>query len=1144
MKLTNYTEKSSNKSLLYLFVLLLAMIMLIALGNTTIASASSRAFPDQNGNGDKNFLTGVVSTGTIGRFSKDQTGGIEIKNDFYGPDTWIKAYSDTPFAKSEFNIDFQGSFYEDMCNADHDAKVQIEFWNAKKDGTRGGYIDGSRNTYYAHRNKLARADNDLCKDGGLAENRTVKVHNSNWWTGPEDETQKYTVFIKVSIFNESDINSGVWNQDAASESELFNNHLKNHPNHPLGRFFIRSKSMYFGNWGMYQSGNDALESPTFLGTKDPSARNNVLNTQYNDNSFFEDPARRRVYRFSPSCKFFEDTKATEKDVWVYWFDDDVDLDKDEAKIQMIFEDVTTGQRVKTINGYNERLDVAKDKPKEQLQKNLLNPNDLVGYANPDGSGEGFGGKGQPGRAKIRVKEGHKYQWIIRPAPGTEGINDHRYTNKIAMWIPFDNAFPDEKNCDVPETGDLTCDLLKIPAENFSGTQRYQVWIKNTEFSGGPGPGDDSFQFNSVRDKATGGVQHYLSLPTNPNAPLYSRSGDIYAYVRIYKTDHENDGTHKDYQLSIKNCYQASCKVDIYGQLGDGNITNNGKVEKNKLFGVVVTISNTGDHSIPLNFVGPNRDGSGNPIGIPLIVAERSAWFNWNYGITQPPGSIPAGATRTVPILIGAKNDISRTGLLFFIQYPSALRRINASPTDFNLAVCGAYVDTYQHFNITPTADVQFDDNINEDPKTVTFSHGWEETEGPAGNAIRVTGARHVKRKGVGQEIFPQPVRDTYLGQAQNVSPPSEALTDVQVGDQYCAQTWINRGSGWIGPGGPDDVVNAVDKSSAEQCIRVSNKPYLRAYGGDVSAGGWFAGQATKCQGGINAYTRTNGPTISSTRSGSGVQFAALAIDTIKGFTSASLRSANSSAADAKPPFGLSFSNQNFTPSTGNSIDSLAGGSFGWCPTITDYYGTTKYLSNTDTDSIDSGIITNKRGQTHLSGNQTIGNLSVSSQRAVYVEGDVYIDGNITYADNGSSTKDMPNFALIVKGNIYIAPGVTQLDGLYVAQPKNDGSGGVSGGVISTCASENGVNKVNYTECKNQLTVNGAFVADYIHFLRTINTLRDSKPREKLSESSAAEIFNLNPEVYLANPAFRSEGGSSDGEGIGKYDFITTLPPIL
>ena len=141
--------------------------------------------------------------------------------------------------------------------------------------------------------------------------------------------------------------------------------------------------------------------------------------------------------------------------------------------------------------------------------------------------------------------------------------------------------------------------------------------------------------------------------------------------------------------------------------------------------------------------------------------------------------------------------------------------------------------------------------------------------------------------------------------------------------------------------------------------------------------------------------------------------------------------------------------------------------------------------------------------------------------------------------------------MVEGGSIYIDPGVRQLDGVYVAQ-----KGGGTGGNIYTCAS--GVGQFPETDllsqCRNQLVVNGAFVAEKVYLERSWGSLRNAQPGEKLQLTNrdcgdsgtttlndcAAEIFNYSPELYLAQPAITPIGGPSTG----KYDFITSLSPVL
>jgi len=118
----------------------------------------------------------------------------------------------------------------------------------------------------------------------------------------------------------------------------------------------------------------------------------------------------------------------------------------------------------------------------------------------------------------------------------------------------------------------------------------------------------------------------------------------------------------------------------------------------------------------------------------------------------------------------------------------------------------------------------------------------------------------------------------------------------------------------------------------------------------------------------------------------------------------------------------------------------------------------------------------------------------------------------------------------VKGNIYIAPGVTQLDGFYIAQAS---SGSATNGVIYTCASAPftaaPLNRNLQNTCSTALTVNGSFNARQVWLLRTAGTL----------STTPAEKFNYVPELWLSAPFDNGLGGTS-----GDYDSITSLPPVL
>jgi hypothetical protein len=132
---------------------------------------------------------------------------------------------------------------------------------------------------------------------------------------------------------------------------------------------------------------------------------------------------------------------------------------------------------------------------------------------------------------------------------------------------------------------------------------------------------------------------------------------------------------------------------------------------------------------------------------------------------------------------------------------------------------------------------------------------------------------------------------------------------------------------------------------------------------------------------------------------------------------------------------------------------------------------------------------------------------------------------------------MPLFQLVVRGNIYISESVTQLDGIYIAQPTS-----ATNGNIYTCASASGVpvatnDTAIYTRCSNTLTVNGAFIAREVQFLRTRGTLSQSSPAELSTSGNIAEVFNFSPATWIQQPPVPTDM-------LEGYDAITSLPPVL
>ena len=462
---------------------------------------------------------------------------------------------------------------------------------------------------------------------------------------------------------------------------------------------------------------------------------------------------------------------------------------------------------------------------------------------------------------------------------------------------------------------------------------------------------------------------------------------------------------------------------------------------------------------------------------------------------------------------------------------------------------------YRHFNIDPHANLNGD---SENPTTINYTTGGNKTEGPDVNVTDTSWLQYAPYGGGFSTVDGNHNTPRTYG-----APPDESFNynpppPIKAGDQYCAHVIISPANGYVDVNGGMVYTNAAQADSS--CIRVNNKPYIHAINSDVSAGGGFGKSCTKVSAGIKTYTKSAGV---QQPGGSGVQIGALSIGSVYGFNSANLRGA---APDSSTE-GLTFANTGIASPGG--VAPYLGGDLGDNHCVNDYFS----LKPDNTPNNGGGFvdISTLSGPNYYSGDVTLnsaGDASIANGKniAIYVDGDVTIKHNVKYANATAAggyggIENVPSVYVVARGNIYIDPGVSQLDGMYVAQPTD--AAGNNKGVIYTCAA----NKTPYDDpsmlgswlgsCRRQLVVNGSFVAQHIHLLRTFGSIRDSgqypgehlfgKPSLTCSDSGntslgdcAAEIFNLTPELFLAQPAITPTTGPTTGT----YQYITSLSPVL
>jgi hypothetical protein len=313
--------------------------------------------------------------------------------------------------------------------------------------------------------------------------------------------------------------------------------------------------------------------------------------------------------------------------------------------------------------------------------------------------------------------------------------------------------------------------------------------------------------------------------------------------------------------------------------------------------------------------------------------------------------------------------------------------------------------------------------------------------------------------------------------------------DAVIGSQYCEKLSLTNMSGGI-----------ANKSS-EACATVIARPIVKFSGSDVD----FCGSG----GSVHTWAKLKGGAYV----GSSSQYALFIYNAISGDGSDKKGFFSGAITTVTDPKKLTFAN------IGAGV-----GTFGkdWGdtkPTCTNYFSD-EYGTNGEKLPIDrTGI------ETPVSGSVASRIIALGTHTTTYINGDAVISGKIVYADSNSwgSASNIPSYRLIVSGNIYIDPSVTQLDGFYFA-----------GSNIYTCSTGSSYDphSANYfTDCNDPLTVNGAFQAlGSIKYWRTGGTLNLDTP---------AETFTFSPEMFLTSRWMGSSSFSGD-----QIQSLKSMPPVF
>lgn len=507
--------------------------------------------------------------------------------------------------------------------------------------------------------------------------------------------------------------------------------------------------------------------------------------------------------------------------------------------------------------------------------------------------------------------------------------------------------------------------------------------------------------------------------------------------------------------ATRNCISVSCNiksvVDYNGRPGGiivagdtvvvtGHITNTSPSDGPNLNWPYLT--GTGGNSSGAGVLGPN--GGNGDVTINVTAPGPAQYWTLNYSVAGVPATAACPPV-TVPV---------------YEHFSSTL---------------GAQTD------LKPTAEHPYD---GADYKTT----------------VNVSETNHPVNIPTNSQFYKKPAAGGQIGINSNTGGTYTAPTQVafsghynipagsyQAGDEFCSHIHADYTSGYVGP--DNNVVGGVGPSDVSSCPRIANEPYFKVYNSTITAGGEFDNctDASHGGGGILAGYNDNDDPAGVDR-GSSSELSALALIKITG-----VASAQSPGNINRSPTDLTFANTVGGDITTNRESPSLGGNFGGCQTLTNESPPADAANFVPPSVSQAQLSAANNAYTH-NGNLTIngGSLSTNHNVSYFVNGNVYISGNITYNQSvGWAPGTVPSFVIHATGNIYIAPGVTSLAGLYIAQSSNSNNG-----KIYTCADPSGfapMSGANLYSCNDQLVVYGSFVADQVNLMRTFGSLRDEEP---------------------------------------------------
>lgn len=674
---------------------------------------------------------------------------------------------------------------------------------------------------------------------------------------------------------------------------------------------------------------------------------------------------------------------------------------------------------------------------------------------------------------------------------------------------------------------------------------------------------DTIRIRSLSDADHGGTMDIVTYIDGQQVDSRRTRGDFdIAYPTSYKEDgrshnvrvvarsirangsnNPSSSRSTEHDTDVAACYRASCTIS--------DPTSSSQVNVNQAVPVTARLTNIGYYgwnnrvTSRLVYNSSNYSGGGN-----LSTPVGSTTPNITYNGATTPNSL-AQQTMTVEArldngaLIGSCS-VSFDPYVDFVVTPQP----GADPTGLFQA---AVPDEERPDNYKSSTAVRVDfgnGSVSNTPANVssgslTMSYRVEESK-YLGNGVWTTGPDirttngNASNGGASNTTFPA---DDSLKTTMQIP----TYNNYSIGDRYCGIASMTNSRGRINRHG-----NVIDASTPiprvdDGCRVVIARPIFRVYGGDISAG------FDQCQGWTTSKNDQAGDIISWLKSalpddrgaGAGTQLAILSKGEVRDFASGIGKPLDSSNG---PPDTLRFST---VPTYGQ----------GSCPH--DYWagvsGDTLSTSDLATLPVTDPAAEETYQIKPTTAFEVRTSTGMSGRRTVYVDGDVYISGDITLNQGGWSFTagniSVPSFTLVARGNIYIDNDVHNLDGMYIAQPFQDANGIWQKGEIRTCvidASGASPDDVSYYEaCRSNLTVTGGFMANVVRMQRTLGTRYDSYNTDTAriaagldpapvgqKNANTGEVFVFSPEVWLRAAALNRNDSTK------KFDAITSGAPVL